>query len=457
MIKNVDTKYNLSHVLLSEMEKPANLLGYNHPKFLGDKLRAQVALKNVRDRLVRAHKFSLSNDFLELAVEASLEPIERLRFLFERARPPFDEMFIEYDDIERIITVNRLSPKADINIENENPTRCGALIEKMNNDYSDTLFRITYFGGPTLVKDEKLKTVMFIISWYFDPINEIPDIYVAKGDYGIKADWNISGFPGMESRAVAGTLGLGPGYLEPWIGEWGVKNSTFEQIESVTYITKRINWAMNEFARWGVVKHIEELEKSGYVTKSGEKQTVSNFLLKTVKEQIGEVRIITAILGLINSGEYVSDFGQFESSLGQKKRVLGVTKKFIEFRTLSLKAPKQKKIILAKIKRQSMDLHKRAHEVMGHWCVRKDTGTRYWRKSHVRGDRSLGFIYKNYVVEKNPEGKMSYEGENVRVERSRNLYSRDGSEHHSGEPSASVAPEEGGVQSRRGDSTTDTS
>lgn len=454
MARELHTNYNLANLLLSELEHPANLMGYAKNKnFEADRLKAQIALKKTRDSLIEAKKFTLADDFIELAVEASLRPIEQLHILFERARPPYDKIFIEYSDYGRIETLNRVAPKHGIEITPENPTRCGALIEHVPAPNSDTLFRVQYFGGPTYNDAERLKTVMFIVAWYFDPINEVmPKLISSLGDYEITADWQMSGFEKIDNRMIAGVLGLGPGYLEPWIGEEGVRNSTPQQIEAVNYITRRVGWAVNEFSRHGIVRHIE---KTGSRLRSqrnpGKELTVNEFITHAMSEQIGEIRLITTILGLINSGEYVSDLGQFESSFGQKKRVLGVTRKFIEFRTLSLKAPKQKKIILAKIKRQAMDIHKRAHEVMGHWCQRKDTGKRYWRKAHIRGNKTLGFIHKNYVVEKDQKGKVPDGSEDLRVERRRNLYSRPSLEHEGGKREPEVAAVEGGVQSKRQD------
>jgi hypothetical protein len=48
--------------------------------------------------------------------------------------------------------------------------------------------------------------------------------------------------------------------------------------------------------------------------------------------------------------------------------------------------------------RAKRDIKHRLHEVRGHWCVRKSTGKRYWRKAHKRGDVSLGVVFHDYTV-----------------------------------------------------------
>ena len=77
----------------------------------------------------------------------------------------------------------------------------------------------------------------------------------------------------------------------------------------------------------------------------------------------------------------------------------GRVRKGNEYRVVTLKLPKLSGEVVNISEHGDEGPTKRLHEVRGHWCVRRKSGKRYWRKAHKRGDKSLGTITKDYKLD----------------------------------------------------------
>lgn len=77
-----------------------------------------------------------------------------------------------------------------------------------------------------------------------------------------------------------------------------------------------------------------------------------------------------------------------------KKRMARGKKPLFDWTTVEVKAAER----LHGTPSEKTGIKHRLHEVRGHWCVRKSTGKRYWRKAHKRGDASLGIVFHDYTV-----------------------------------------------------------
>lgn len=78
-----------------------------------------------------------------------------------------------------------------------------------------------------------------------------------------------------------------------------------------------------------------------------------------------------------------------------KKRIAKGKKPLFDWVTVEIKPQVQR---IAESSGEKTGIKHRLHDVRGHWCTVKATGTRYWRNHHKRGDASLGVVFHDYVV-----------------------------------------------------------
>lgn len=83
-----------------------------------------------------------------------------------------------------------------------------------------------------------------------------------------------------------------------------------------------------------------------------------------------------------------------KANIANKKRIAKGKKPLFDWHTVEIKPRVQS----APANGEKTGIKHRQHEVRGHWCIRKSTGLKYWRKAHKRGDASLGVVFHDYVV-----------------------------------------------------------
>lgn len=108
----------------------------------------------------------------------------------------------------------------------------------------------------------------------------------------------------------------------------------------------------------------------------------------------GDVRFVMCLLSVLNYNWTIEteDMRDTKRRIRFGKPVIGNS-----YRVVELKLPKPFGVTHA-IKEMGIDAPtvRRLHDVMGHWVHRKKSGKRYWRKAHKRGDKRLGEIIKDY-------------------------------------------------------------
>jgi hypothetical protein len=117
-------------------------------------------------------------------------------------------------------------------------------------------------------------------------------------------------------------------------------------------------------------------------------------LVGLIKEFIGELRFVWALLAAIN--DVPIGLKHVEQSKGYVAR--GRYRKFLDHTVISILIPKGRDP--TKVARAVVSIsRRRAHLVRGHW--RRDwhhEGNRIWIKEHERGDASLGHVLHDYRV-----------------------------------------------------------
>jgi hypothetical protein len=120
-------------------------------------------------------------------------------------------------------------------------------------------------------------------------------------------------------------------------------------------------------------------------------------MAKSVNSTAGDARFMITLLATLNYDwvalEPETKFSSRRMRYG--KPVTGNT-----YQVVKIKLPKQEDNIRLVHSSKELQNRMRLHKVRGHWCVRRATGKRYWRKAHSRGNKELGEIIKDYELVK---------------------------------------------------------
>ena len=110
----------------------------------------------------------------------------------------------------------------------------------------------------------------------------------------------------------------------------------------------------------------------------------------------GDARFMICLLGVLNFDWFINEPAR---KFPHTRIRYGRVRKGNEYRVVTLKLPKLSGEVVNISEHGDEGPTKRLHEVRGHWCVRRKSGKRYWRKAHKRGDKSLGTITKDYKLD----------------------------------------------------------
>ena len=110
----------------------------------------------------------------------------------------------------------------------------------------------------------------------------------------------------------------------------------------------------------------------------------------------GDARFMICLLGVLNFDWFINEPTR---KFAHTRVRYGKVRKGNEYRVITLKLPKKTGKVINIDQHEEATTTKRLHEVRGHWCVRRKSGKRYWRKAHKRGDKSLGTITKDYKLD----------------------------------------------------------
>lgn len=133
-------------------------------------------------------------------------------------------------------------------------------------------------------------------------------------------------------------------------------------------------------------------------------KSISRELIEdSLLEQRGIARFLISLLAAINDVPML--YRDVEARAGHRtKRANKV--QYLSHSVVSIKAPKTKPLDWFVKKLDAAHGRKRRHEVRGHWRRMIDRKTkaaigRTWIEPHMRGDASLGFVTRTFIVEPN--------------------------------------------------------
>ena len=375
------------------------IAGWDNTINRSNRKKRQLDLRRFQAKLRSANRFELEPSFVALAVGASLGPPSVLTKFVSMARSPYKKTWIEWDQIHRIETGKSYNIYEN-EIGDETATRIskrsGVLIEQLD----ETIFRFSGLGAAVEPGDVKLNfkggvvfwPLSYILDTEWDSTCRIKD-HLTEDDIWMdkfcKLLDNHYGRSWAENHKnpLPYLLNGGVAYGPKWATDYGGMKEPEE-----------VNWLANSM-RYGICPIMGST--MGFLLDKIIKEKGNNeaalALGRAIIETIGDLRWFVTILALINAYPpqtiLVEPTGHYS--------VKGVKKKFMEYHRLSIKVPKVdpvKKIIRSF---SGPAFKKRAHMVRGHWRLLRNKEI-IWISAHQRGDASLGWVQKDYVIERNP-------------------------------------------------------
>ncbi len=352
-----------------------------------------------REMLRRATKFTLDDDFAEYAAWISCQlTTEDVIHCLWKSKTPYPTMWVEWDGWARQKGIERICGPGGRFTESH---KLGMLFRPVDDSENCQLATL------------------------FQPD---PDTPIYTREFPVKIVWtsepNVKGVQELRERARRAMGGLEfyktekeisitaaelVGQIIFWGSTWmGEQDDSLkimrslpeeEMIQTVEDLADDLKIVVNAVAlgfEGAGSAHMALAQKL-----VGPKEAMS-MLAEILREMVGEIRWIVTFLAMLNSFETFTGPSEFIS--GARVGMAGkINKPYMEFRTLGIKLPKQKKFTTVRA-RLKEGLPRRAHQVRGNYMTRwagepLPVEKWRWRPSHQRGDASLGFVHKDYNVE----------------------------------------------------------
>jgi len=366
-------------------------------------VRAKPFLKNFQRKLEKATIFQLEDDFVCLAVQASMEAPDKILGMLRNSDVPYDLMWVEWNELLKVLELGGTEGLGEA-------FEMGMLIER------DHRFPDLRIYQATMIAREKgaRKIILSPVGLRWTPQEGQSRKKLAQTH-----DMRLNGlFKGMEQDEDENSLsmmyGLGPNWIQKYLD---AKLSKDEFIDSVRpnhwytelrEITRQAVYAVPDTQLW-VDGWLKSVGQQNIKTRHGEATRIIQGVMESFATIVaGDLRWIVTVMGLLNAFEVVGGT-KMQLPLRSPETKKGPAKPYYEYRKIGIKVPKLKLTTL--IARQfGGGRPKRAHMVRGHYRTRRN-GVKLprekwqWIPSHIRGDASLGWVQKDYVVEANPELK----------------------------------------------------
>ena len=348
-----------------------NILGWHGGKY------AEGMRRNVQTEIVTSQKFILGKGLIEHAVQASMSKPEILFNMLERGIPPFNSLWIEWDEPYRQELLKKIHNNNGKTYDlNEKIMPVGYHVLKHNDDYIYALY--TKYEA-----DNKSYMVSPQIGFSID--NEKPfsrldqdslEEEMSESEW-LKASWQST---------------------EAYLGSWYVRdygqNGTKKDKYYLNLIRQHITTTQTSSMHWMVSQ-----EKFDY---GWDKREMSKFMEISYNVMEGDARFMIALLGLLNydliATETVNPPREIDHiAFGRK-----VPKNEYKVVTINLPKPRGKRVYSRMFTGQGSP--KREHWRRGHWRVLKNKQgsvlKRIWIDQQKVGNQELGKITHDYVLNK---------------------------------------------------------
>ena len=326
---------------------------------------AMMASRKARRELVDAQKFFIDNKLLEVANQLSQQSPSKLIELAKRAIPPFNNMWIEWDEVFRL---NSMEGKIG-----ETFAKMGYHIQKINDQ-----FFYTMYGADKNFENGKIVCVSN--GFYFSNNDEFGDEFKNLTDWDRNVSIHDEKLLELSQKKTVSSL-LGKNYSDVM--------QIVEKKES-----KSFDWFK---------KRIETAQSLGMEMFLTDKQFNTGFNHDLMSQQVesdlkameGDLRLIIAILGTLNYDHIVYNNAKTNSKITHTRYGVIAPKHTLKLVTIDLPKPNVRKVYKGIV--SGMGSPKAEHMRRGHWRRNPD-GNRIWIEPMKVGSKKNGTIEHDYFL-----------------------------------------------------------
>lgn len=369
------------------------------PNYTKSKI-AHHTVRHLQAEMIAAQRFVLDDNMVKHCVAASFDQPSNLFKFAERAIPPFDTLFIEWNEQTKMSHViehtEKLVGKEAVNSDvSDISKKCGYLIRRIND-------RVLY----SCVWSDPDRGVCFVpYGFYFD--QESPVYFEDTQGTAIDNDIRFSSLDEgqkqfKEQQIVSAMMLMGRTY---WTQQKEIHRAFYNGQADVIYDPNDVNdtgWmnilSANEAFEWfrkrilgaetmmGLYLEDEEY-KRGYDPK-----WLSQLVNRCHSTMEGDLRFLICALGFLNYDHIIIETQKPDPKLQKRKHGRIIPQN--EYRVVSIDLPTKAKTIRRGILTGHGTPKKR------HWCRghirRLANGKAIWIKPHERGNEAYGVIYHDY-------------------------------------------------------------
>jgi len=388
----------LADLLMGDLANPKPVM----PLWHDAPTRKRVAMR-YRERLRSARRFLLDHETASALATLALQHPDVLVAMVARARSPFDRIWIEW-------------PFASLRGEapEDRPGQEGVLIERLHETLP--LYRMTAMRHLNVRSGAYVSHVSMLYDLSGVP-GEASD--EAKKIVDAHAPIRITHAGEDTQNTTARVLGKSFIYstAEPDEEEERIRQCTNLARHALTVLTPLVTEGKEDYIA-NKLRAMKDLPLSS--TDPDEIPVEAHLLGIEMGALAGLWRMTLAFLAVLNGRDLLVD-EVFMAGSG-RRFASGRTVPFLEHRRVTLKIPRPH-LVPRVLRYLRSDIPVRRHEVMGHWKERLTSGStecdhvwvdrtttrqscevcgrrRWWVNEFLRGSAEVGFITKDYVVEK---------------------------------------------------------
>ena len=348
-----------------------NILGWQGGKY------AEGMRRNIQTEIVTAQKFVLSKGLIDHAVQASMSKPETIFNMLERGIPPFNSLWIEWDEVYRQDLLKKVHESNGKNYElSEVIMPVGYHVMKHNDDFIYALYTKYETEGRTYMVSPQIG---------FSIDNEKPfDRFSASGNDEpmSESDWNMASWQSLSA------------YLGDWYVREHFDNGTKKDKYYLNELRQRITTTQTASMHWMITQEKFDL---------GWKQSeMRQFMEVSYNVMTGDARFLIALLGLLNYDLISTDTVTPPKKIDHVAFGRKVPKNEYKVITINLPKPRGKRVYSRMFTGQGSP--KREHWRRGHWRVLKNKQgkiiKRIWIDQQKVGNPQLGKIVHDYVLNK---------------------------------------------------------
>lgn len=397
-------------VVQEALVDPKHRMMFTRPWNVVKKEGGSSVLTSHRLSLEQAQIFKLSDDFVRTACETSNMDPGVLLNTFSCARPPYEKMWLEWDEEARLMALAGV-------IGQDSALRVGALVER-------------YPGA-----DDEFMLTMYWQHRETHPYREIMDTVFGGPRIVVSAvsvRWSVSGggfqhfkdnvernlfefVKNAEADRLLHNALLSRSYVQQW-GTFGKGKAAIDRI-NLNKVMDRLGVCFGVGSKLNMGNIHERMEET--LTRGKIPEELGRILTNSLIALEGDIRFIATVLALIQHKWTTRTV--FRDDVGPPRSISGTRLKWLDVHECVITAPKER-IVRAYKNYVSTGAKRREHNVMGHYCYRHDTGlndciheyeenekgqdvcknchsTRWWRIPHKRGSLEVGKVSKTYRVE----------------------------------------------------------